>query len=249
MVTDILSMYYSQTRMDHHHRFKSWEHCYSFFQNNFKYLKKADVFDYGCLHLGFYLASWGMLRGSSFLLQKDYKVNGYFLTNVVMNTDYYRFFDQSESLEYKNIEGIDQLVSQTKRAYEDHIQDINGEAIHVTDTLASKILIGVYGNVPAYDRYFKDGLALFGIRTQLDEISLKEIVDFYKHNIYEFHTSGMMFSHESPKYPPMKLIDMYFWQIGFMMDHLEVYKEKIPAVVEFAKQYKSAKKGQMMVTV
>ena len=26
------------------------------------------------LHLAFYLASWGMCRGSSFLLQKDYKV-------------------------------------------------------------------------------------------------------------------------------------------------------------------------------
>ena len=30
--------------------------------------------DYLSLHLAFYLASWGMYRGSSFLLQKDYKV-------------------------------------------------------------------------------------------------------------------------------------------------------------------------------
>jgi len=31
--------------------------------------------DHLCLHLAFYLASWGMYRGSSKLLQKDYKVH------------------------------------------------------------------------------------------------------------------------------------------------------------------------------
>jgi len=31
-------------------------------------------YDYLSLHHAFYLASWGMYRGSSFLLQKDYKV-------------------------------------------------------------------------------------------------------------------------------------------------------------------------------
>lgn len=30
--------------------------------------------DYLSLQLAFYLASWGMYRGSSFLLQKDYKI-------------------------------------------------------------------------------------------------------------------------------------------------------------------------------
>ena len=32
-------------------------------------------YDYLSLQLAFYLASWGMYRGSSFLLQKDYKVH------------------------------------------------------------------------------------------------------------------------------------------------------------------------------
>ena len=38
--------------------------------------KENDVnLDYLSLQLAFYLASWGMYRGSSFLLQKDYRVH------------------------------------------------------------------------------------------------------------------------------------------------------------------------------
>ena len=52
------------------HRFNSWNNCYSFFQNKyFKYNSDDDYDDRAALHLGFYLASWGMYRGSTFLLQ------------------------------------------------------------------------------------------------------------------------------------------------------------------------------------
>ncbi len=38
-------------------------------------INDEETIDMLALHLGFYLASWGMYRGSSFLLQKDYKVH------------------------------------------------------------------------------------------------------------------------------------------------------------------------------
>src|SRR3989344_3306084 len=56
-----------------YHRGKSWEHCYAFFRNYKKFRNNNELLDRAALHLGFFLASWGMLRGSSFLLQKDYK--------------------------------------------------------------------------------------------------------------------------------------------------------------------------------
>ena len=56
------------------HRFLSWEHCYSFFLNNKENLKDDASIDLAALNLAFYLASWGMYRGSSFLLQYDYKI-------------------------------------------------------------------------------------------------------------------------------------------------------------------------------
>jgi hypothetical protein len=57
-----------------HHRYLSWEHRYRFFRSRTPedLLKDKDA---AALQLGFYLASWGMYRGSSFLLQHSYTVN------------------------------------------------------------------------------------------------------------------------------------------------------------------------------
>ena len=65
--------FYNGLKADENGRYRSWEHCYSHFM---KARGKKNV-DYGylSLQLAFYLASWGMYRGSSFLLQKDYKVH------------------------------------------------------------------------------------------------------------------------------------------------------------------------------
>ena len=66
--------YFNETVKDPHGRYMSWRHCYNAFVEN---RNDADekMLDYLALHLAFYLASWGMYRGSSFLLQKDYKVH------------------------------------------------------------------------------------------------------------------------------------------------------------------------------
>ena len=76
-------------------RYQSWEHCKNFFDNN-KFLiinfdknysilencesienslnhVNKEKLDLMCLHLAFYLASWGMYRGSAFILQYDYR--------------------------------------------------------------------------------------------------------------------------------------------------------------------------------
>jgi hypothetical protein len=132
-----------------------------------------------------------------------------------------------------------------KEPPQENINEVNGitTRINVTDTLASKILLGVSGNVPAYDRYFKDALTLFGIRTQFDELSLKGLVHFYKHNQQGFEKNRDLFSKDGVSYTPMKLIDMYFWQIGFMLDNPDKYEEEITIVNEFAEQYKPLKRS------
>lgn len=65
--------FYHEAKRDENGRYRSWEHCYS----NFYHARGKDNadLDYLSLQLAFYLASWGMYRGSSFLLQKDYKVH------------------------------------------------------------------------------------------------------------------------------------------------------------------------------
>lgn len=65
--------FYNDLKGDENGRYRSWEHCYSHF---IKARGSQEIdYDYLSLQLAFYLASWGMYRGSSFLLQKDYKVH------------------------------------------------------------------------------------------------------------------------------------------------------------------------------
>src|SRR5215471_11577824 len=63
-----------QGMLSEHHRYRSWEHCFGYFRK-----AKPDgvlaSLDHAALQLGFYLASWGMYRGSSFLLQHTYTVH------------------------------------------------------------------------------------------------------------------------------------------------------------------------------
>lgn len=73
LVIKSATIFYNELRADSNGRYRSWEHCYKCFhdaRNN-----SAPDLDYLSLQLAFYLASWGMYRGSSFLLQKDYKVH------------------------------------------------------------------------------------------------------------------------------------------------------------------------------
>ncbi|MFE7062038.1 hypothetical protein ACFVAD_07785 [Sutcliffiella sp. NPDC057660] len=253
MIKEILSHYHTLSLNDPHHRFKSWEHCHTFFQDNYKELKNPNVFDHGCLHLAFYLASWGMLRGSTFLFQKDYRVHQYLLQKVLLNPQNHRFFDHTERdlIDMEAVDGINQLIKDTKRAYIDNIAEVNGEnvSVNVTDTLASKILLGIFGIAPAYDRYFIDGARLFGINTQFNEGSVIELAQFYNHYVAGFSSSKTEFNHDGVKYTPMKLIDMFFWQIGFMMDNVAIYSEELGKITRFAGEYKSTKFSKPAETI
>jgi hypothetical protein len=67
-ISQQIQAFHDEITKDDHHRYRSWEHCYGFFQR----VGRQDIIaqrDDAAVQLGFYLASWGMYRGSSFLLQ------------------------------------------------------------------------------------------------------------------------------------------------------------------------------------
>lgn len=72
MIKEVLALNIQPTLTDPHHRFNSWKHCYHFFKENHARLNEEAIQDTAALHLRFYLTSWGMMRGSTDLLQKDY---------------------------------------------------------------------------------------------------------------------------------------------------------------------------------
>lgn len=196
MIKEMLDMYIEPTTEDIHHRYNSWHHCHGFFMNNHQRLHEESVQDIAALHLGFYLASWGMMRGSSVLLQKDYKIHLKFIRTVAGKYDYTAFYS-GQLPDEEQVDTLMELVNETRSCY---------EGFNVSDTLVTKILMGVFGNIPAYDRYFRKGLRLHSMKSSLTKDSLIEIIRFYYSYSTEFEP------YLSSGYTPMKLIDMYFWQ-------------------------------------
>jgi hypothetical protein len=88
-------------------------------------------------------------------------------------------------------------------------------------------LLGVFGCVPAYDRYFKSGLRSTGIASaQFSKRSVAGLLQYYEHYYDDFEAVRLKISEHGVKYPPMKIIDMCFWQIGFDSDTQKVESEQ-----------------------
>jgi hypothetical protein len=246
VIVKLVSQYFKRTQLDSHHRFKSWEHCFKHFQSNYENLKDENALDRACLQLAFYLASWGMMRGGTFLLQKDYRIHEYFIRDVAAKAENQRFFSLAWTTDQRDYVGMNRFIDDLRKAYVSHIYEVNGQpaTVSVSDTLASKIILGMYGCVPAYDRYFVEGLKMHGItKLSFEEDSLAELLDFYQEYRDEFDECLSLFSDHSVAYPLMKVIDMYFWQVGYCMDNVSMYPDQeLQEIAEFASTCKAGRK-------
>ncbi|MFI3141023.1 MAG: hypothetical protein R3Y27_01785 [Clostridia bacterium] len=213
-------VFYNQLQYDSNGRYKSWEHCYlEFYQAR----NKTDVnIDILSLHLAFYLASWGMYRGSSFLLQKDYKVHKP-VVEEILKEKYDALFGIECHMynEEKNQILLKDLSLFLQEYYDVIRRDIKGNSLQskLSDVLITKVLMGTLGCVPAYDRYFIAGIKSEKVASGNYNVnSIMKLVDFYELNkgLLELTREQMIVG--DILYPQMKLIDMGFWQIGYEMD-------------------------------
>ena len=217
---DAAQTFYEDARRDENGRSRSWEHCYRVFRD--ARTDPSPDYDYLSLHLAFYLASWGMYRGSSFLLQKDYKVLSPTVEKI-LKPEYDCLFGLA-CADLRN----DDVRAQLKELYDDiakHFRPIRDEvagrevASNVSPVLITKILMGTLGCVPAYDRFFVDGIKEHKVTT--GEYSLKSVLklaDFYEAHNDRLEEARRGMQCEDLIYPQMKLLDMGFWQIGFERD-------------------------------
>ena len=89
----------------------------------------------------------------------------------------------------------------------------------VSFTLVTKVLMGTLGCVPAYDRYFIDGIKYKKVSTGNYNInSVLKLVDFYEENEEKLEQARSKMEVCGLQYPQMKILDMGFWQIGFERD-------------------------------
>jgi hypothetical protein len=188
-------------------RYASFDYCYNYFQSFHergaeRALAEDENVQASCLQVGFYLASWGMLRGAATLLNKSVRhFRG--LVQVIANAesrvwdidvcDYGRKADRELTL-----------------GCADKIRGALGKAT-ASDTLVTKIMLGVFGNVPALDQNVKEGLGLW----HLNEATLLKILAFYNQHkaLLGSHTAistlDFLSGRETHRrYSMAKLIDM-----------------------------------------
>lgn len=216
----IVSMetFYNDLTQVENHRYRSWEYCYkSFFEAR---KNKENNIDYLALQLAFYLASWGMYRGSSFLLQKDYKIHIPIVEEILKpEYDCLLDLDCSNLINNKNIQDC---LENLNKKLKDYYRNIRSSIIEndvkqdISSILISKILLGALGCVPAYDRFFMDGVKLEKVTTANYNLrSLIKLAEFYQQYREQFEEIRKKMVVGNLEYPQMKLLDMCFWQIGF----------------------------------
>ena len=212
--------FYDDARANENGRSRSWEHCYRVFRD--ARTDPSPDYDYLTLHLAFYLASWGMYRGSSFLLQKDYKVLSP-IVEKVLKPEYDCLFGLA-CTDVRNDDVREQLMELSGDIADDFRpirNEVAGRVVEypVSPVLITKILMGTLGCVPAYDRFFVDGIKKHKVTTQeYSPESVLRLVDFYEAHNDRLEEARHGMRTEDLTYPQMKLLDMGFWQVGFEKD-------------------------------
>ena len=213
-----MSEYSDRIKNEKNNRFLSWEHCYTCFYRARQDKTNADI-DYLSLQLAFYLASWGMYRGSTFLLQKDYKIHIPVVEEILKaKYDDLLGITCKDIVIDKNMNALEECIGFLKQYYDKVRRTTKSNDVRndLSDTLITKTLLGALGCVPAYDRFFRSGIRHYHIaRGIFNRTSLIELSKFYEKNfkILEEVKNNLLIE-ESISYPQMKIIDMLFWQIG-----------------------------------
>lgn len=220
LIAQSVKAFYADLQNDPNGRYRSWEYCYISFYRA-RQIESPDI-DYLSLQLSFYLASWGMYRGSSFLLQKDYKIHIPVIEEL-LDKKYDPLFgiECSKLQDRKNQKLLAELNDFLERYYDAVRRDVKEQYVKnkLSATLITKTLMGTMGCVPAYDRYFIEGIKRQNVATGIYNLkSVLMLVDFYDANrdILEDARCGLRIG--EMLYPQMKLLDMGFWQIGFDAD-------------------------------
>lgn len=199
---------------DPNERYASFDFCYNYFCPFYKgdklsELANKDNLQMSCLQIGFYLASWGMMRGSSFLLEKSVRN---FSNLIVAISEMDPKLWEIDVADY-NEENISLLLDCKQQ-----IINALGKENNPSDTLVTKIMLGVFANIPAYDYNFKKFLKKNHCCQTFNKTSLNQIKIFYEENkeifdSFKVPTFDFLTSNETNNiYTKAKLIDM----CGFM---------------------------------
>lgn len=210
-IEEVVFSFISYVDEDIQHRYTSWESCFRIFG-------KSEDIENLALHLGFYLASWGMYRGSSGLLQKNYEIH----IGAVEIINSFKFLrcEHDREVDLELASQIYALVKDLEKYYSGISFKRRGQSYNIspTATLISKIIMGTLGGLPALDRYFLEGIKLDGkkVSNSLSLSNITSILSILKEKQKEIDLiQAVILEKREMYYPRMKILDMYYWQLGY----------------------------------
>lgn len=191
-------------------RYASFDYCFNYFQSfqdegRAASLTEPAQLETSCLQLGFYLASWGMFRGKAALLQHSAKSLAPAVQVVATAPDTVWSADADNY--------SPPVEAALTKVYRELRASLPGGQ---SQTLVTKTMLGVFGCVPAYDRYFRDAFAT----TTFGPKSLSGLETYYRANAEEidaYRVATIDFAtgaDSGRRYTRAKVIDMVFFTKG-----------------------------------
>jgi hypothetical protein len=194
-------------------RYSSFDYCYNYFYSFYKENRLNELSDNknlqtSCLELGFFLASWGMLKPRT-LLKKSAK----YYTNLIIAISKMNPKLWEIDIDNYTDENISLLLDCKNRIF-------NALDNDPTETLITKIMLGVFANVPALDQFVKKSLKINILNKESILIikgfyeKNKSIFDSYKIQTFDFQSS----TKTNIIYTKAKLVDMCCFIFGKRKD-------------------------------
>ena len=222
-------------------RYASFDYCY----NHFYKIDKIQDMEKSCAILWSYLSSWGMLRGSTNLLKMNYhaliEIVNYIEKCGKDNPEYWDIdfpYSNEDIVKLSNIyNDIEEIIIKKSNSI-----DINNKP---TNTLVTKIMLGIFASVPAFDNnvasFFNEFIekdkgktyiknqgvnektcnVINKIEKIVKEEELKEILSNDKYYSNNFDES------RGEKYTKAKLIDMYCFNVGAKIENFKKKENNI----------------------
>lgn len=201
---------YLAERDDPSARYASFDYCFNYFRSQYEAGRIESLADSGslqtsCIQLGFYLASWGMFRGSTTLLTRSARC---FIPAIEAIAQAPPVVWESDVQDYDDAT-IDELIRLGRQL---------GKLLpggH-SDTLVTKTMLGVFGCVPAFDSYFRRGIGTSGFtpngmrKIRAYYMDHQAVIEDHRVCTLDFDSAGFT----ERRYTQAKVVDMIFFIEG-----------------------------------
>jgi|GEM_PF-3343760 len=242
------SGYIKNGEINRENRFSSQDECYNYFQGYFSAPSDLNSKKQAGLHLGFYLASYGMFRGSTGLL--NYGIENFEKWAEELKTIYSKPKQEKEGFIDENLftdryDKIKRLIC--GKCSEDQIckkcsdepksqkeSEKSKKDVSPTQTLITKIMLGVFGDFPAIDTNFNTALKkIDGCTGIYRGDDAKKIWDKIS-KVYNLKIEGIKVIEEfktnlpeplKNKFSDEKILDALFFTIGDKLVKLDKAKK------------------------